>query len=124
MQAAAATSFNNNLHSLQDASVQLRRIATTPSKLAKVDIAFGLALTTPHSPLRLPGSLAHGDLAVPLLLAGKHLVVCADFAVLTLLFQFQIYDNLKWITIPATCFAAFLFLGFLEIGAEIENPCE
>ncbi|CCO26775.1 hypothetical protein BN14_00806 [Rhizoctonia solani AG-1 IB] len=35
---------------------------------------------------------------------------------------FQIYDNLKWITIPATCFAAFLFLGFLEIGAEIENP--
>lgn len=28
---AIATAFNNNLHSLQDASVQLRRIATTPS---------------------------------------------------------------------------------------------
>ncbi|KAJ8073440.1 hypothetical protein AAF712_003988 [Marasmius tenuissimus] len=35
---------------------------------------------------------------------------------------FQIYTDLKWITIPATAFASFLFLGFLEIGAEIENP--
>jgi putative membrane protein len=33
--------------------------------------------------------------------------------------QFQIYSALKWITIPATLFAAFLFLGFLEIGAEM-----
>ncbi|ELU40041.1 hypothetical protein AG1IA_05929 [Rhizoctonia solani AG-1 IA] len=30
LQSAAATSFNNNLHFLQDASVQLRRVATTP----------------------------------------------------------------------------------------------
>ncbi|KAG7092130.1 hypothetical protein E1B28_008504 [Marasmius oreades] len=35
---------------------------------------------------------------------------------------FQIYTDLKWLTIPATAFAAFLFLGFLEIGQEIENP--
>ncbi|QRV90978.1 bestrophin protein [Ceratobasidium sp. AG-Ba] len=86
LQAAAATSFNNNLHSLQDASVQLRRIATTP-------IPFAYQ--------------AHLRMAVWLYL---------------FFLPFQIYDALKWVTIPATLFAAFLFLGFLEIGAEIENP--
>ncbi|KDQ06409.1 hypothetical protein BOTBODRAFT_39608 [Botryobasidium botryosum FD-172 SS1] len=35
---------------------------------------------------------------------------------------FQLESTLSWITIPATTFAAFLFLGFLEIGQEIENP--
>lgn len=35
---------------------------------------------------------------------------------------FQIVKNFGWLTIPGTCFAAFLYLGFLEIGAEIENP--
>lgn len=32
---------------------------------------------------------------------------------------FQIQTAMKWLTIPATTFAAFLFLGFLEIGAEM-----
>jgi hypothetical protein len=35
---------------------------------------------------------------------------------------FQIYATFKWLTIPGTAFAAFLLLGFLEIGQEIENP--
>ncbi|KAF8189307.1 Bestrophin, RFP-TM, chloride channel-domain-containing protein [Pholiota molesta] len=35
---------------------------------------------------------------------------------------FQIYSTFKWITIPGTAFSAFLLLGFLEIGQEIENP--
>ncbi|THH28925.1 hypothetical protein EUX98_g5262 [Antrodiella citrinella] len=35
---------------------------------------------------------------------------------------FQIYDAFKFLTIPATAFASFLLLGFLEIGQEIENP--
>ncbi|KAK7030985.1 hypothetical protein VNI00_010212 [Paramarasmius palmivorus] len=35
---------------------------------------------------------------------------------------FQIYTDLRYLTIPATAFAAFLFLGFLDIGREIENP--
>jgi predicted membrane chloride channel (bestrophin family) len=34
----------------------------------------------------------------------------------------QIYSQFGWITIPGTAFAAFLLLGFLEIGQEIENP--
>jgi len=35
---------------------------------------------------------------------------------------FQIYEAFGWLTIPAIAFAAFLFVGFLEIGQEIENP--
>ncbi|KAB5591670.1 Bestrophin protein [Ceratobasidium theobromae] len=80
---AAATSFNNNLHALQDAAVQLRRVATTP-------IPFAYQ--------------AHLRMAVWLYL---------------LFLPFQIYDSLGWLTIPATTFSAFLYLGFLEIGAEM-----
>ncbi|KAJ3504923.1 hypothetical protein NLJ89_g7684 [Agrocybe chaxingu] len=39
-----------------------------------------------------------------------------------LLLPFQIYLAYGYITIPATAFASFLLLGFLEIGQEIENP--
>jgi predicted membrane chloride channel (bestrophin family) len=35
---------------------------------------------------------------------------------------FQIQTAFKYLTIPATAFTAFLLLGFLEIGQEIENP--
>ncbi|KAI0937620.1 hypothetical protein AcW1_001543 [Taiwanofungus camphoratus] len=38
------------------------------------------------------------------------------------LLPFQVYDAFGYLTIPATAFAAFLYLGFLEIGQEIENP--
>ncbi|KAG9019452.1 hypothetical protein FRB90_001926 [Tulasnella sp. 427] len=34
----------------------------------------------------------------------------------------EIYTAFKWLTIPCTTFACFLYLGFLEIGQEIENP--
>ncbi|KIY48429.1 hypothetical protein FISHEDRAFT_65725 [Fistulina hepatica ATCC 64428] len=37
-------------------------------------------------------------------------------------FIFEIYDAFGYLTIPATAFASFLLLGFLEIGQEIENP--
>jgi len=33
--------------------------------------------------------------------------------------KFQIYSSYRWITIPATAFASFLLLGFLEIGQEM-----
>ncbi|KAF7291163.1 hypothetical protein MIND_01259500 [Mycena indigotica] len=39
-----------------------------------------------------------------------------------LFLPFQVVGLLGWVTIPGTAFAAFLFLGFLEIGQEIENP--
>jgi len=35
---------------------------------------------------------------------------------------FQIWSSFHYMTIPGTAFASFLFLGFLEIGQEIENP--
>ena len=38
------------------------------------------------------------------------------------LLPFQIYNAYGWLSIPATAFASFLLLGFLEIGQEIEDP--
>ncbi|KAI0764800.1 Bestrophin, RFP-TM, chloride channel-domain-containing protein [Fomes fomentarius] len=35
---------------------------------------------------------------------------------------FQVWSSFGYLTIPATAFASFLLLGFLEIGQEIENP--
>ncbi|KAG9016172.1 hypothetical protein FRB93_011646 [Tulasnella sp. JGI-2019a] len=35
---------------------------------------------------------------------------------------FEVYEAFKWLTVPCVIFAAFLYLGFLEIGQEIENP--
>lgn len=34
----------------------------------------------------------------------------------------QIWSTLKWVTIPATVVASFIFFGFLVAGEEIENP--
>jgi ion channel-forming bestrophin family protein len=39
-----------------------------------------------------------------------------------MLLPFQLFSSLKWITIPATLFAAYIILGLSMIGAEIENP--
>ncbi|WVR03769.1 hypothetical protein IAU60_000764 [Kwoniella sp. DSM 27419] len=35
---------------------------------------------------------------------------------------FQVYNALGWLTIPATAIAATIYLGFLEIGVQIEMP--
>lgn len=35
---------------------------------------------------------------------------------------FQLYTYIQWGTIPATAVAAIIYLGFLEIGAQIEIP--
>ena len=35
---------------------------------------------------------------------------------------FQIYTYIGWLTIPATAVASITYLGFLEIGAQIEMP--
>lgn len=39
-----------------------------------------------------------------------------------LLLPFQLLKSLGWITIPASCFAAYIILGIALIGREIENP--
>ncbi|CAN8095227.1 unnamed protein product [Discula destructiva] len=38
------------------------------------------------------------------------------------LLPFQLYQTLKWVTIPATVAAGYIILGLLFIGVEIENP--
>ncbi|KAI0031895.1 Bestrophin, RFP-TM, chloride channel-domain-containing protein, partial [Vararia minispora EC-137] len=35
---------------------------------------------------------------------------------------FQLWSALKWVTIPGTAVASFIFFGFLVAGEEIENP--
>ncbi|WVW80229.1 hypothetical protein I302_102207 [Kwoniella bestiolae CBS 10118] len=35
---------------------------------------------------------------------------------------FQVYDYIGWVTIPATALTATIYLGFLEIGMQIEMP--
>ncbi|KAE9403598.1 UPF0187-domain-containing protein [Gymnopus androsaceus JB14] len=35
---------------------------------------------------------------------------------------FQIVETFGWLTIPGTIFTTFMYLGFLEIGQQIENP--
>ncbi|OLN92099.1 UPF0187 protein [Colletotrichum chlorophyti] len=42
--------------------------------------------------------------------------------VYVMLLPFQLIDKLGWITIPATVAAAYIILGILFIGREIENP--
>ncbi|PVH92425.1 UPF0187-domain-containing protein [Periconia macrospinosa] len=39
-----------------------------------------------------------------------------------LLLPFQLFKSLKWVTIPASIFAAYVILGIALIGREIENP--
>lgn len=39
-----------------------------------------------------------------------------------ILLPFQLYQNLGWVTIPATVAAGYIILGLLLIGQEIENP--
>ena len=42
--------------------------------------------------------------------------------VYVMLLPFQLYEQLKWITIPGTMFAAYIIFGIAAIGVEIENP--
>ncbi|KIW02653.1 uncharacterized protein PV09_06091 [Verruconis gallopava] len=39
-----------------------------------------------------------------------------------LLLPFQLYNSLNWVTIPGSILAAYLILGLLLIGTELENP--
>jgi putative membrane protein len=42
--------------------------------------------------------------------------------VYVMMLPFQLWDNLRWITIPGCIFAAYIIIGLAAIGREIENP--
>lgn len=42
--------------------------------------------------------------------------------VYVLMLPFQMWDALRWVTIPGCIFAAYIILGIAAIGREIENP--
>lgn len=39
-----------------------------------------------------------------------------------MMLPFQLWEELRWITIPGCIFAAYIILGLAAIGREIENP--
>lgn len=42
--------------------------------------------------------------------------------VYVMMLPFQLWDSLRWITIPGCIFAAYIIIGLAAIGREIENP--
>ncbi|KAH7379543.1 Bestrophin, RFP-TM, chloride channel-domain-containing protein [Pyrenochaeta sp. MPI-SDFR-AT-0127] len=42
--------------------------------------------------------------------------------VYVMMLPFQLWDDLRWITIPGCIFAAYIIIGLAAIGREIENP--
>jgi putative membrane protein len=42
--------------------------------------------------------------------------------VYVMMLPFQLWENLRWVTIPGCIFAAYIILGIAAIGREIENP--
>ncbi|KAF2271485.1 UPF0187-domain-containing protein [Westerdykella ornata] len=42
--------------------------------------------------------------------------------VYVMMLPFQLWESLKWVTIPGCIFAAYIILGIAAIGREIENP--
>ncbi|KAJ4291631.1 hypothetical protein N0V90_009526 [Kalmusia sp. IMI 367209] len=42
--------------------------------------------------------------------------------VYVMMLPFQMWDDLRWVTIPGCIFAAYIILGIAAIGREIENP--
>ncbi|KAF8064457.1 Bestrophin, RFP-TM, chloride channel-domain-containing protein [Lyophyllum atratum] len=51
-----------------------------------------------------------------------HLWVVTD--IYCFILPLQIWDSLRWLTIPGTVILSFMFFGFLVAGEEIENPFE
>jgi putative membrane protein len=39
-----------------------------------------------------------------------------------MMLPFQLWEDLRWVTIPGCIFAAYIILGIAAIGREIENP--
>jgi putative membrane protein len=42
--------------------------------------------------------------------------------VYVMMLPFQLWDDLRWITIPGCIFAAYIIIGLSAIGNEVENP--
>ena len=104
---AIATGMTNNLTTLHDTVSNLERICNTPLPFAyQVHLRMSLWLYLLFLPVGFHTSILRFSKLIMTLLC----------------FQLQIYSQFGWITIPGTAFAAFLLLGFLEIGQEIENP--
>ncbi|KAF8601710.1 hypothetical protein BDV93DRAFT_558299 [Ceratobasidium sp. AG-I] len=96
-------------------------------KKSMINLAQAFSVSVKLAPVVLPCLTTTSTLSrmrvynsVVLPLHPDHLRIAIWLYLLFL--PFQIYGAMKWYTIPATFFTTFLFLGFLEIGDQIENP--
>jgi putative membrane protein len=53
---------------------------------------------------------------------GYNILISQIVLLYIYLLPFQLYDALKWITIPGTVAAAYIIMGLAAIGNELENP--
>ncbi|TAQ90777.1 hypothetical protein B7494_g945 [Chlorociboria aeruginascens] len=53
---------------------------------------------------------------------GYNILISQIVLLYVYLLPFQLYDALKWITIPGTVAAAYIIIGLAAIGNELENP--
>ncbi|PQE26366.1 hypothetical protein CJF30_00001107 [Rutstroemia sp. NJR-2017a BBW] len=60
-------------------------------------------------------------LATPLPV-GYNILISQIVFLYVYLLPFQLYDSLHWITIPGTIAAAYIIVGLMAIGNELENP--
>lgn len=116
---AIATAMTMNLASLQDIVLNLERICNTPLPFA---YQVHLRMTLWYVPAYLPmlsfrSTGAFNRLYLTFLPVSS--TCFYPFLTSTKIIQFQIYLAYGVVTIPATGFAAFLLLGFLEIGQEM-----
>ncbi|TEY38147.1 hypothetical protein BOTCAL_0494g00010 [Botryotinia calthae] len=53
---------------------------------------------------------------------GYNILISQIVYLYVYLLPFQLYNSLKWITIPGTIAAAYIIVGLMAIGNELENP--
>lgn len=53
---------------------------------------------------------------------GYNILISQIVYLYVYLLPFQLYDSLRWITIPGTIAAAYIIVGLMAIGNELENP--
>ncbi|KAJ5637020.1 hypothetical protein N7490_006899 [Penicillium lividum] len=103
----------------------------TPWKSVGEYLGFSFAKSNPRKLVkRSKKPLGHLPIEILIHLSAYIESACAAYSIsisqiswiYVMLLPFQLYKFLHWTTIPASMVAAYIILGLLTIGSEIENP--
>jgi putative membrane protein len=97
---------------------------TVDSMITKEQLTIPMQQTLAYNNLAILNDCLNGCdrvLSTPLPIAYTIAISQITWVYVCLL-PFQLIEKLDWIAIPATVFAAYIILGLLLIGQEIENP--